>query len=261
MNKTLIRKAVFANSLLWKGSFLDELVFTPDFLIWFTENLDTLFMSSAQELTINAEFEENIKVMEAYLSARGKQTSIYVDSNSDTTLVSHLLEHGYQEDTESEEVWWVLDLDKFDPSEVKLTEGLSIKKCTDVEIFGDHIQAALLGYGDFEDWAIQLKKNFQKQIDGIEINHYVGYMNDKPASCSTVGHYFDISILINTAVVPEFRRRGIHTSMMATRLIEAKEKGSKYAFYQTEPTNEASISTGQKLGFVEGFRRKLYVKK
>jgi ribosomal protein S18 acetylase RimI-like enzyme len=66
--------------------------------------------------------------------------------------------------------------------------------------------------------------------------------------------------LINTAVIPEARRKGIHTALMMQRLVDAKKFGAKVAFYQTDFDNEASIGTGKKIGFEEGFRRRLFVK-
>lgn len=261
MDNSLIRKAIYANSFLWKGTFIYELVVLPEYLLWYTKQLDTLFMSSAQGLSSFDALKANLSGIEDFFKSKNKPTSIYLDPLTDTPeTVEFLTQQGYNEAPDNAEVWWGIDLEEFDPEKIDTTPGLDIKPCLDRKTFDDHLQAALLGYSDFESWAVQLSEHFQNKVDGVEISHFVGYMDGKPAACSTVGHYFDFSILINTAVVPEFRRKGIHTSMMLQRLKEAKARGSKYAFYQTETDNEASIATGRKLGFTERFRRKLFTK-
>ncbi len=256
-----IRKAIHGNNLLWSCTFFDKLIITPNYELTYSGFTDTKFMSSAQILNIpSQELETEIRNIEKYYTSKSKPVCIYLDPSTTPLIIEKiLLDQGYQEDKSQEEVWWGVELNSVG-SEIVPNPDLVIKECISKELFDDHLEAALKGYGDFDAWAEQLKKNFGKSKPDVKILHYTGYINDEPVSCSSLGVYDDQAYLINTAVVPEHRKKGIHTSMMLQRIEDSKKLGAKIAFYQTDFDNEASIATGRRVGFAEAFRRKLFYK-
>lgn len=256
-----IHTAIHGNNLLWSCAFIDELVITPHYDLTYSSFTSTKFMSSAQKINIpDSAIENKIADVETFYTSKSKPISIYLDPAAQpNNLESILLAKGYQEDKSQEEVWWAINLDKFTTS-LLANPDVTIVECTSRELFDDHIIAALRGYTDFQTWADQLSKNFGKTRPEVRIIHYVGYIDKQPVTCSTLGIYQEQGYLINTAVVPEHRKKGIHTTMMLRRIQDCQRFGVKLGFYQTDYDNEASIATGHKVGFTESFRRKLYFK-
>lgn len=261
MDKHLIRQAILGNNLLWRCAFTDELVILPEYDLTYTFGVDQHFMSSCQRINVPAEnVSQVITQVESFYRQRRKPVSFYLDpSTQPADFVQTLVQYGYQEYQAEEEIWWSFDLKNSIPN-FPAVSGLKIVECRQRQQFEDHLHAAMAGYQDFKFWASLLSKSFRKSLDGVDVIHYVAYKDNLPVSCSTLGIYLDIAFLINTAVVPAYRRQGIHTQMMLRRLQDAQSLGAKIAFYQTDFDNDASIATGRKVGFSEAFRRRLFTK-
>lgn len=77
---------------------------------------------------------------------------------------------------------------------------------------------------------------------------HVGYDAGEPASCGRIhyGHIPGVAELAGGRTVPEHRRRGLFTTLVASRLCEAVSRGCRYVFVDALPTSQA-ILTG--LGF------------
>lgn len=260
-DKSQIRKTILGNNLLWRCTFTDELVVTPEYDLTYTFGVDARFMSSCQRINISEDnLGKEISQIEHFYKSRNKPPSFYLEpSTNPSTLETVLVERGYYELKAEEEVWWNLDLNNRFP-DYNSVNGLIVAECRNRSQFEDHLKAAVEGYKDFKFWASLLSKSYRKPLDGVDVYHYVAYLDNIPVSCSTLGIYFDTAYLINTCVIPNYRRRGIHTAMMLKRIDEAKKLGAKIAFYQTDYDNEASIATGKKVGFQEAFRRRIFTK-
>lgn len=259
MKKHQIQEAIHGNNLLWRCVFTDELVTSPLYDLTYTFGVDSKFMSSAQRLNLDSETElkKELEKIEAHYAIRNKPSSIYLDPATEPkNLKQKLIDRGYKEEKSEEEVWWGFNLSK--KINTKTAPGLKIVECTTRKLFEDHLQAAMKGYKHFKFWASLMSKLFRHSLDGVDVIHYVGYIESEPVACSSLGIYQNYAYLINTAVVPEHRRKGIHTSLMTHRLNVAKQRNCTLAFYQTDFDNEASIGTGKKVGFTEAFRRNLY---
>lgn len=261
MDDFLIRKAIHGNNLLWRCTFTDEMVSTPFYDLTYTFGVDAKFMSSAQRLSIPTnKLNSELDLIEKFYFQRNKPVSIQIDpATSPSNLETILKERGYKEFQKEEEVWWYYDLIHESPK-LDIIRGLEIIECKKREHFEDHLKAAMKGYEDFKFWASLLSKSFRKPIDGINVVHYVGYMDNQPVACASLGTYFEIAFFINVAVIPEYRKRGIHTSMMLRRIKDSLELGAQVAYYQTDFDNLASIATGKKVGFKEAFRRRVLFK-
>jgi GNAT superfamily N-acetyltransferase len=258
INSSLGRQAISANNLLWSCTFFDELEIRQFGELTYTKYTSLKFPSSAQNLNIK-NIDEDIKDTQTFYARREKPVSFYLDPfTNPANLSEELVKREFQEDHSEEEIWWGIGLNQF--TNFPQTPGLTINICDTKEKFDDHIKVTLQAYEHFDDWANKLLENFGKNKPGLKVIHYVGYMNNIPVACSTLGIYQKLGILINTAVIPQYRRKGIHTSLMQQRLKDSKQQGAEIAFYQTDYNNEASIATGQKLGFTESFRRKLFYK-
>lgn len=217
-------------------------------------------MSSAQRLAIpDDHLSQELDLIEDFYRQRHKPATIQLDpATLPHDLEQELVRRGYKEFKKEEEVWWDLDLTQ--AIQLPPTKGLEIVECRKREHFEDHLEAAMKGYKDFKFWASLLSKSYRRPGDGINVVHYVGYMDNQPVSCASLGTYFDIALFINVAVVPEYRKKGIHTSLMLRRIKDGLELGAKLAYYQTDFDNLASIATGKKVGFKEAFRRRVYYK-
>jgi ribosomal protein S18 acetylase RimI-like enzyme len=261
IDEFLIRRAILGNNLLWRCVFTDELVVTPEYDLVYTFGVDAKFMSSAQRINIKPENLENeLTKIESFYKTRNKPSVIQLDPvSSPQNLKEILIDRGYSEEKKEEEIWWGIDLNQ-PYNSYKITNDLVIKACETRELYEDHIKAAMKGYENFKFWASLISKSFRKSVDGVNVFHWVAYLGTEPVACASLGMYFDIAFLINVTVVPEHRKKGIHTSLMTYRLNEARRLGAKYAFYQTDFDNEASIATGRKVGFEEIFRRYIYFK-
>ncbi len=64
--------------------------------------------------------------------------------------------------------------------------------------------------------------------------------------------------LLNVAVHPAFRRRGIARSLLKMMLEECINEGAEFFWLEVRPSNSAAVALYRDLGFVETGRRRLY---
>lgn len=70
---------------------------------------------------------------------------------------------------------------------------------------------------------------------------------------------YDESHIIDIAVHPEFRRRGIGKKLMEFLIEKSSAAGAKKIFLEVRPSNTPAIALYKKMGFVEsGMRTKYY---
>ena len=64
--------------------------------------------------------------------------------------------------------------------------------------------------------------------------------------------------LLNLAVAPLWRRRGIGRLLLTTVLRQAREAGAEYAWLEVRPSNTAALALYHSLGFYQVMVRKRY---
>ena len=84
-------------------------------------------------------------------------------------------------------------------------------------------------------------------LDGERV---VGYIGSQSSA--------DESDVMNVAVHPDYRRRGIAESLIEVLIRELKNRGSHALMLEVRDSNEPAIALYEKLGFAEIGRRKNY---
>ena len=85
-------------------------------------------------------------------------------------------------------------------------------------------------------------------VDGDQVAGYIGSQTS-----------IDESDVMNVAVHPDFRRRGIAESLICRLVEELKKKGSHALMLEVRASNAPAISLYEKLGFLQvGCRRNYY---
>jgi len=96
---------------------------------------------------------------------------------------------------------------------------------------------------------LKSKRSFKRvsRIGGVIAGYIIAWM------------IYDEGHILNIAVHPEFRRRGIGENLMRDCLDYFSEKGAKYAILEVRRTNTGAIKLYEKLGFRSiGIRRGYY---
>ena len=84
-------------------------------------------------------------------------------------------------------------------------------------------------------------------LDGEQV---VGYIGSQSSA--------DETDVMNVAVHPDYRRRGIAESLIEVLIRELKNRGSHALMLEVRDSNEPAIALYEKLGFAEIGRRKNY---
>ena len=87
-------------------------------------------------------------------------------------------------------------------------------------------------------------------IVAMEDDRVVGYIGSQ--SCG------DETDVMNVAVHPDYRRRGIAESLIGILMTELKNRGSRALMLEVRVSNEAAIALYEKLGFYQVGCRKNY---
>lgn len=64
----------------------------------------------------------------------------------------------------------------------------------------------------------------------------------------------DLAGILDVAVAPDMRRRGIGIDLVATALRHTQHKGARTGWLQVEATNQAGLALYRQLGFTEAYR-------
>jgi len=87
---------------------------------------------------------------------------------------------------------------------------------------------------------------------------HIAYVGGQPASCGRLqyGRTEGFAELAGGRTVPEYRRRGLFTALVAARLHEAERHGCEYAFVDALPTSEPILT---RCGFIAVTETRPYV--
>ena len=145
-------------------------------------------------------------------------------------LKDELRAHDFVEDDEPADVM-VLDLNRapahlIEP--VHTAGGADIRRITTVDGLQDVIHVLNSVYGNDNSW-INQRLGMHLRIPGY-LSVYVAYVNDRPASAAWTyfprGHF---ATLFGGSTIAAYRKHGLYTSLLATRLQEICERGYPFA--------------------------------
>jgi GNAT superfamily N-acetyltransferase len=81
---------------------------------------------------------------------------------------------------------------------------------------------------------------------------YVGYVDGEPAAEALLVQFDDVAYLAEASTVPRFRRRGLHRSLLAKRVADARDAGARVIF-GTAVYGDESWSNMRATGLREAF--------
>lgn len=107
----------------------------------------------------------------------------------------------------------------------------------------------------FDPWsersiASELENQLAFWLVAMEDDHVAGYIGSQTV--------IDETDMMNVAVHPDFRRRGIAEMLVNTLVKHLKDMGSRCLTLEVRTSNAAAIALYEKLGFQEIGRRKNY---
>jgi GNAT superfamily N-acetyltransferase len=99
------------------------------------------------------------------------------------------------------------------------------------------------------------EENIDKAFAALTAGHFIGCRNGTPAGAGGYTLVGDVARFWGTAVVPEFRGRGIHRALVHARTTDARKRGAKLALVHARPTSSPIL---QRLGFAVYGQRKIW---
>jgi GNAT superfamily N-acetyltransferase len=167
------------------------------------------------------------------------------------SLKERLLAEGFVDDDDPDAVM-VLDLQQYQPAPVESTD-FEIRKLAHRDQLADviHIEHQVLG-GDFA-W-IKKRLGDHLELPGY-LSVYVTYIHEKPISTGWIYFHPDnlFATLNGGATIPEFRRRGIYTALVHTRLREAKKRGCRFITTDASPFSRPILERNEFNLLTRGF--------
>ena len=141
-------------------------------------------------------------------------------------LKDELLMHGFVADNDPAAVM-VLDVKNAGASSFQ-SDGIDVRRIDTPEGLQDVIHVLDKVWGGHNTWVNERLGNHM-QIPGY-VSVYVAYVQDQPASIAWTyfpsGHF---ATLFAGSTISEYRRQGLYTSLLATRLKEIRERGYRFA--------------------------------
>jgi len=151
-----------------------------------------------------------------------------------------------------------LDMNELE-TDLNIPHELEIKEVDNRETLRDWIKMLNICFEqlpELDDKIIERYEDFFFD-ESIPMNHYIGYINGRPAGTSTVFSHGGVAGLYNIVTLPEARRRGVAEAMTGRALIRGRELGDKISILQA---TDAGALVYSKMGFREYNTFDLYVK-
>lgn len=98
--------------------------------------------------------------------------------------------------------------------------------------------------------ASELNNPLSLWLVALEEEQVVGYIGSQTV--------LDETDMMNVAVHPDFRRRGVGEALVTELMTELRERGSRCLTLEVRVSNDVAISLYEKLGFCQIGRRKNY---
>ena len=138
----------------------------------------------------------------------------------------------------------VLDLKNASP---RLFESgkADVRRITTLDGLKDIVHVLDKVYGGHNTW-VNVRLGMHLKIPGY-LSVYAAYMDNRPASIAWTyfphGHF---ATLFAGSTIAEYRRQGLYTSLLSTRLKEIRERGYQYAVVETGAMSKPIV---EKYGF------------
>ena len=146
------------------------------------------------------------------------------------SLKDELAAHGFQRDEDPADVM-VLDVEKA-PAELLQPIRADIRRVTDLEGLKDVIHILDRVWGGHNTW-VNDRLGARLQVPGY-LSVYVAYVESQPASVAWTyfprGHF---ATLFAGSTLPKFRRQGLYTNLLATRIQEIHKRDYHFAVVET----------------------------
>lgn len=146
------------------------------------------------------------------------------------TLKDKLASSGFQSDEEPADVM-VLDLANA-PGYLFEPVKADVRRVTDVDGLKDVIQVLDGVWGGHNTW-VNDRLGMHLKVPGY-LSVYVAYVGDQPASIAWT--YFprgQFATLFAGSTIPEYRKQGLYTSLLSTRVQEIRKRGYRFAVVET----------------------------
>ena len=146
------------------------------------------------------------------------------------TLKEKLAIRGFAGDDEPADVM-VLDVAEA-PTYLFEPVRADIRRVTDLDGLKDVINVLDKVWGGHNTW-VNDRLGMHLQIPGY-LSVYVAYVEDQPASIAWTyfprGHF---ATMFAGSTIPEYRKQGLYTSLLSTRVQEIRNRGYQYAVVET----------------------------
>lgn len=167
------------------------------------------------------------------------------DHDTPADLKDRLVAHGFAAPDE-EEALLALDLENL-PSELQQSFAIDIREITDPDQLGDvfGVQEQVWGE-DFSDFAAEIGEILRYRPDALKM--FVAYVDDVPVSSAWIDFQpgSPFSGLWGGSTLPQYRKRGIYTALLAKRAHLAKERGVRFLTIDASPMSRPIV---EKHGF------------
>jgi len=197
--------------------------------------------SRLEETEVDAVIQEQI---DYYLPMEQPFEWKVCDHDLPSNLKERLMALGFAPDDDPDAVM-VLDLEEASPALLEPVQG-DVRLLTRREQLDDvvHIEEQVLG-GSFA-WLKERLGN-HLEISGY-LNVYAAYVEDRPVSAGWIffNRNCQFASLYGGSTVPEMRKRGLYTSLVAVRAQEAIRRGYRFLITGASPMSRPIL---QKIGF------------
>jgi GNAT superfamily N-acetyltransferase len=99
------------------------------------------------------------------------------------------------------------------------------------------------------------EEDIDKTFAGSTEGHFIGCWREAPAGAGGYGLHGEVARFWGSAVVPEFRGRGVYRGLVQARMDDARGRGAKLALVHARPTSSPIL---QRLGFGVFGQRKIW---
>ncbi|HEX2696283.1 MAG TPA: GNAT family N-acetyltransferase [Anaerolineales bacterium] len=135
---------------------------------------------------------------------------------------------------------------------------LEIKPVRNVNQLKEASRVPVSAFGEpgfIADAMLDMMSSFGFDPDA-SVQTYCGYLGGEPVAVSSIFYGAGVAGIYNVATLPEARRKGFGTAMVAAPLREARQKGYRVGILQS---SEMGYGVYQKMGFQENCKMNLYV--
>jgi len=147
------------------------------------------------------------------------------------SLKDRLIERSFVEEAEGPADVMVLDINNA-PADLFQPAQADIRRITDCEGLKDVIHVLHAVYGGPNTWVYDRLGLHLQYKDYLSV--YVAYVENQPASIAwTYFPWGSFATLFAGSTVPEHRRKGLYTSLLAVRLKEIRARGYPFAVVET----------------------------